>query len=121
MSYNNSVFINQLKNIDYKPEQYLKDARKKAKLNGYNPKNLFISDKKTHKLMMFNGEKYRYFGKPNYGDYLIYKHLEKLNKVPKGYADKKRNVFHSSHTNLKNDDWKLDEFSPNYLALSINW
>ena len=72
----------------------MKDARKRAKKADYNPSNLYISDKENFKLMIKNK-------KVGYGDYLIYKHLEKNKEVPKGYADKKRNTYINSHIRIR--------------------
>jgi len=117
----NKEFYNQLRSINYDPLQYLKDARKRARNAGYNPNDLFISDKNTHKLMILDDDdKYRYFGRVGYGDYLIWQHLEKMGEVPEGYADKKRNTFQKSHSKIRGN-WMNDDFSPNMLALKINW
>jgi DNA adenine methylase len=114
-------FMNQLNNLNISPDKYLKIAKSTAKQAGYNPKNLYFSDKINSKLMIKNDEgKFIHFGKPNYNDYIIWSLLEKLKKVPKGYADKKRNVFQKSHSKIKGD-WINDKFSPNMLALKINW
>jgi hypothetical protein len=43
-----------------------------------------------------------------------------MGEVPKGYADKKRNTFQKSHSKIKGN-WRDDDFSPNMLALNINW
>jgi hypothetical protein len=117
----NKKFYEQLRKINYEPLKYLEDAKERAKKEGYNPDNLFISDKSTHKLMMKDdNNKFQYFGKPEYGDYLIWKHSEKNNLVPKGYADKKRDIYHKSHSKIKGD-WVNNKFSPNMLSLKINW
>jgi hypothetical protein len=60
------------------------------------------------------------FGKVNYGDHIIYQHLEKKNSVPKGTAEKKNKTFHKSHSKIKGD-WAENPFSPNNLALKILW
>ena len=72
-----------------------------------------------------NGKKV-YFGLNGYGDYIIYKHLEKQGIAPAGYAEKKRNVFQRSHGTLqrivqnRNKGRNLD-YTPNQLALLLNW
>lgn len=117
----NKKFYNQLRKINYNPLDYLNDARKRAKKAGYNPNDLEISDKNEYKLMMKDEEgNYNYFGRVGYGDYLIWSHLEKMGEVPDGYADQKRNVFQKSHSKIKGN-WANDPFSPNSLALTVNW
>ena len=100
--------------------QYLAAARKRAKEAGYN-EPLFIADDDDHKLMLKkpSGE-FVYFGKLGYGDYLLWRHAEEQGDVEKGTADEKRKVFQKSHKAIKGD-WKKDKYSPNMLALKINW
>jgi len=116
-----SNLYHQLRTIDYDIDKYLRDVRKQAKKEGYNPKNIHLSDDNKHKIMIYddNGKISR-FGRVNYNDYLIYKHLEKKKLVPIGYADMKRNVFQKSHSKIKGN-WKSNPFSPNNLALRILW
>jgi len=112
----NKSFINQLNEIGLSPSKYLNEARKEAKRNGYDPRKLFLSDKKNYKLMYLNN----YFGRVNYNDYIIWSYLEKKGLVPFGYADKKRNTYHKSHGNI-HGDWVNNKNSPNMLSLNINW
>jgi hypothetical protein len=115
------TFNDLLNDLDYDPNKYLKDARRRAKQAGYNPNNLSLSTRPTYKLMMIDDEgKKRHFGRVGYGDYLIYRHLEKIGEAPRGHAKQKQNVFHASHSNIKGR-WRNDQFSPNMLALKINW
>jgi hypothetical protein len=115
------TFIQQLEDINYDPNKYLKDARRRAKHAGYNPNNLSFSDKPAYKLMMINDKgKKRHFGRVGYNDFLIYKHLEKIKEAPRGYAKQKQAVFQASHSKIKGK-WKDDPFSPNMLALKVNW
>ena len=99
---------------------YLREARKRAKKAGYNDP-LFLSDEEEHKLMIVkpNGKKV-HFGRKGYGDFILWSHAEKEGKVPKGYAEMKQRVFQISHSAIKGD-WKKDKYSPNNLALKINW
>ena len=115
------TFNQQLQDLDYSPIKYLNDAKRQARKAGYNPTDLTFSTKPAYKLMMTddNGKK-RHFGRVGYGDFLIYKHLEKLKEVPRGYANEKRNTFQASHTKIKGK-WRDDPYSPNMLALKINW
>lgn len=117
----NIGFINQLENIGLDYNKYLKKARQQAKQNGYNEKDLFISDKKPYKLMITDDEgRKRYFGRTGYNDFIIYKYLESINEVEKGYSDKMRDRYIKSHSKIKGN-WKDDDFSPNMLSLLINW
>jgi hypothetical protein len=116
-------FINILVNkFDIHPMTYFKMVRKQARKNGYDTRRLFFSDELKHKLMYLNPEtnKKTYFGLNRYGDYFIYKILESRGQVPPGYADKKRNVFQKSHGKLS-ELKELDKYTPNELALNINW
>lgn len=116
-----SNLYNQLKSIGYDINKYLKDVKKKAKEYGYNPNNVYISDNNKHKIMIYddNGKIHR-FGRVNYGDYLIWSHLEKNKQVPIGYANMKKNVFHKSHSKIKGN-WKSNDYSPNNLSLRLLW
>jgi hypothetical protein len=62
----------------------------------------------------------RRFGAVDYGDFLIWKHFERLKKVPKGFAKEKQNTFHASHSKIRGK-WRDDKYSPNSLALAILW
>lgn len=100
--------------------QYLTEAKRRAKEAGYK-EPLFIADDEDHKLMLKKptGE-FVYFGKLGYGDYLLWSHAEGKGEVPEGTAESKRKVFLKSHRAIKGD-WKKDKYSPNMLALKINW
>lgn len=102
-------------------EWYLKEAKKRAKQNGYNAKDLYLADDKKHKLMIKDtNNKFHYFGRIGYGDFLLYRKLEKEGKVPIGTAEIMRNRYHKSHSKIKGD-WIKNKFSPNMLSLMINW
>lgn len=110
-----------LKELGIRPSVYLKMARKRAEKAGYNPDNVFLSDKRPHKLYILDNEgNKKYWGLSGYGDFLIYQLLEKKGTVEKGTAKDKRNVYQKSHSKIKGD-WKKDKFSPNMLSLKINW
>jgi hypothetical protein len=112
---------NFLISIGYTPVTYLKDARKTAKKNGYDSKSIFISDDSVHKLMMHTPYGIKRFGRVGYGDFLIWKFLEKQQKVPKLTSIIKRNRFHKSHEALAEKYNITDKFAPNTLALNILW
>ena len=115
------AFKKQLAKDGYDCKKYLADARNVASKAGYDPAMLDYAYDKYHKLAYTtpSGKVIR-FGRREYGDYLIWSHLEEYGKVAKGYADMKRNVFHKSHENIKGR-WRSDKYSPNNLALRILW
>lgn len=114
-------FVSQLKELGFEPSSYLKEARRRARDHHYPDKLLGFATDGTHKLVIpdANGRLVA-FGKVNYGDHIIYQHLEKKNSVPKGTAEKKKKTFHKSHSKIKGD-WAENPFSPNNLALKILW
>jgi hypothetical protein len=108
-------FKAQLEKAGLSPEDYLRKAREVANREGYDGRALEFSDNGKNKLMIYDDEgKPRHFGRVGYGDYIIY------SATDKALADKKRNTFQKSHSKIKGD-WKNDKFSPNMLALKINW
>lgn len=108
-------FKAQLEKAGLSPEEYLRKAREVANREGYDGRALQFSDNGVNKLMIYDDEgKPRHFGRVGYGDYIIY------SATDKELAEKKRNTFHKSHSKIKGD-WKNDKFSPNMLALKINW
>jgi len=115
------AFKQQLEDIGYGCAKYLSDARAVAKKAKYDPARLEFSNDPDHKLMYLAPDgSVRRFGRTTYGDFLIWTYLEKEGSVPKGTARKKRTAFHRSHEAIKGD-WKADKYSPNNLALAINW
>jgi hypothetical protein len=118
--YGKDKFIKQLEDINYPVEQYLKDAKEVAKKRGYNPDKLFFANNNDNKLLYESPEGKKYFGKAEYGDYLIWTFKENNKIVEKGYANKKRNVFRKSHNEITKK-YKLNKFSPNELAINILW
>ena len=114
-------FRKQLLDAGIKPETYLKEARLRAKAHGYPYKLLGFADDGVHKLAIPNHSgSIRRFGRISNNDFIIYSHLERLHKVDKGTAEKKKAGFHNSHTKIKGE-WRKDDFSPNNLALRILW
>jgi hypothetical protein len=116
-----------LQEIDYNPAEYLAEVRRSARKNGYNPADVEFSDNMKNKLMIKRPDgKKIHFGLSGYGDFLIYKHLEKEGIAPTGTAEKKRNTFQRSHGQLqkniqsrrKGDSLK---YTANKLALLLNW
>jgi hypothetical protein len=110
-----SKFKAQLEKAGLSPEEYLRKARATANREGYDGRALEFSDNGKNKLMIYDDEgKAHHFGRVGYGDYLIYSNMDKA------LAEKKRNTFQKSHSKIKGD-WRNDKFSPNMLALKINW
>jgi hypothetical protein len=115
------LFKTQLEKAGIEPSLYLKEAQRRAKEAGYPYRLLGYASDGSHKLAIpdANGRVIA-FGKVKYGDHIIYEHMEKHNRVPKGTAQKKQNTFQKSHSKIKGD-WKNNPFSPNALALKILW
>ena len=96
--------------------QYLKAARKSARLSGYDPKALELSTKRDKKLMMKTPEgKVVHFGAKGLGDYLLYN----LNGEPE-LAQQKRHSYLERATKIRGN-WKKNKYSPNNLAIHILW
>jgi len=116
-----SKFKAQLESDGYSCEKYLADARRRASSAGYDPSQLEFANDKFHKLAYYAPDgSVRKFGRVEYGDFLIYSHLEHMKKVAKGYALTKQRTFQNSHQKIKGK-WRSDKYSPNNLALNILW
>jgi hypothetical protein len=114
-------FEKQLEKIGMTPNEYLHIAKRRAEIAGYNPNDLLLAYDGIHKLVMKDEKnKIHEFGRVGYGDFIIWSHLEKKGDVPKGTALSKQKRFKASHSKIKGD-WKSDKYSPNNLALNINW
>jgi len=102
-------------------KNYLRAVKVRAELNGYDPDAVRMADDGIHKVEYKTptGQTVR-FGRVGYGDFILWTHLEREGKVPKGYALRKRAVFHKSHEAIKGD-WKTNPYSPNNLALALLW
>jgi hypothetical protein len=117
----NPKFEAQLRKAGLEPSAYLEEAKRRAKLHHYPYKLLGFAQDGEHKLAIpdENGRVVS-FGRVGNGDHLIYSHMEKAGSVASGTAEKKKNVFHKSHSKIKGD-WKGNPFSANNLALRILW
>lgn len=104
-----------------KPSPYLKEARRRAEENGYDPEAVSIAEDGIHKLNYTTptGKKVS-FGRVGYGDFILWSMLEKEGEVPSGTALQKQRVFHASHEAM-GGKWKSDLYSPNNLALNVLW
>lgn len=124
--YNNcqcsTPFKNQLeKEVGLTCQKYLELARAKAKTHGLNWETVEFANDKNNKLRITAPDgTIRKFGAVGYGDFLIWSHLEKKGKVPKGTANDKRHRFRTSHEAMKGN-WRRDPYSPNNLAINILW
>jgi len=114
-------FLRELKQIGLTPTLYLREARRRAKANGYDPKALGFADDGVHKLAM-KDEKggTTKFGAVGYKDHLMWSHLERMKSVPTGTAEAKQRRFQTSHRAMKGD-WKSNPYSANRLALAVLW
>ena len=116
-----SAFEKQLVSIGFPPTLYLEWARRQATLTGYNPLTLGFSDKPGYKLVITSPSgKRTYFGRTGYNDYLIYLFLEASGRVPQGTAGRMRRNYHGRASKARGD-WRRSAYSPNCLALCINW
>jgi hypothetical protein len=116
-----SDFKKQLRSIDYNPDDYIRDVRKKATKYGYDPRCITFANDSIHKLQIETptGQIIK-FGRVGYGDFLIWKHIESRGEAPKGKANTKRRVFLKSHGAIRGS-WKSDQYSPNNLAIRLLW
>jgi hypothetical protein len=115
-----AAFKKQLEDLDIKPAAYLRAVRTAAKKAGYDPAAVQFADDAEHKLMIHADGRTSKFGRVGYGDFTIWKRLEKSGDADKGTAAQKRRVFHKSHKAIPGD-WAADKYSPNSLALAILW
>ena len=99
----------------FKSQKYLRLAKEQAMKSGYNPNKLSLATNGVHKLTYETPEgKKVNFGRLGYGDYLYYKSFQP------DIADQKRTVFQKSHSAISKK-YGLGKYSPNELALKINW
>lgn len=110
-----SKFQKQLESFDMTIDEYLTNAKKVAKLRGYNPDLLNISDDDDHKLN-YNGVK---FGKVGYQDQLIIAKQVNDGKVPFEYlVDKIKQYRQRARKVMKATN---NKYSPASLSYYILW
>jgi hypothetical protein len=114
------AFVKQLGEIGLTSTEYLHEAKLRARQAGYDPSLLSYANNGVHKLQYMTPHGLRRFGRVGYNDYIIWSYLEQEDEVPNGYAAMKRNTFHRSHERISQIH-KLDKYSPNAMALAINW
>ena len=119
-NFKSESFQNQLLSLGIPPEDYLRTVKHLTSKYRYDPEKISFCLDGKHKLV-YDGEKGTVkFGAVGYGDYLIWKFLEKKGKVEKGLADKKRDTFVISHKAM-GERYDLGNLSPNTLAIRILW
>lgn len=117
----NMDFAAQLRYAGLSPKEYLASAKARAKAAGYDENAVAFSTRPLSKLQITAPSgKITHFGRAPYGDFLIYQQLERQGKFPAGFAEQKQRAFHASHSRIRGA-WRDDAFSPNSLALAINW
>lgn len=98
----------------HKSQQFLSDAKKIAKMRGYDPDKLELATDGVHKLTYHSPKGIRHFGRRKYGDFLYYTRFQpEIAKV-------KRLRFRQSHKAISRIH-NLDKYSPNELAINILW
>ena len=108
-------FSKQLHKLNITKEEYLNNAKKVAKLRGYNPDLLKLADDDKHKLE-YNGVK---FGAVGYNDFLLYLHQANEGLIPFEYAiEKMANYRARSEVTMKKTN---NKFSPASLSYYILW
>lgn len=118
--YKSLSFHKQLESIQINPDDYLTTVKHLAAKYKYDPEKISFSDDGKHKILYDSEKGLVRFGAVGYGDYIIYKYLEKHGKVPKGVADKKRQTFVKSHKAMVKD-YGVTTLSPNTMAIRILW
>lgn len=114
-------FQDYLESIGLPESLYLQFARDRAEKAGYDPSSLQLSDRPRYKLVLTDPTgRRRYFGATGYRDYIIYLFLEATGQVSEGEAFLRRQNYHA-RASKAGGEWKKDPFSPNRLALVINW
>tara|TARA_R110000868_G_scaffold46066_3_gene152439 strand:+ start:1123 stop:1692 length:570 start_codon:yes stop_codon:yes gene_type:complete len=129
-NFKSESFQKQLLSLGIPPEDYLQTVKHLASKYRYDPEKVSFCLDGKHKLVYDSGDETRgvsssskgpvKFGAVGYGDFLIWKFLEKGGKVEKGLADKKRDTFVKSHSAM-GEKYDLGSLSPNTLAIRILW
>ena len=95
---------------------YLKIARLRAQIAGYDPKLLKLADDGIHKLE-YNETK---FGQLGYNDFITYMWRVYKGEITQEEAFKRRTSYLNRALNMRGN-WKSNKESSNSLATSINW
>ena len=123
----NMSFEEKLQNIyKYEPKKYLRSVKNALRRSTIytedDIRSVDFSNKKNKKLMMRNPEinKFVHWGNPDYGDFLIWKHLSKNGLVDANYPYMKQNTYWKSHSKI-GGNWHNNKYSANRLSLYGNW
>jgi hypothetical protein len=119
-NFKSESFQKQLLSLGIPPEDYLRTVKHLASKYRYDPEKISFCLDGKHKIVYDSDKGTVKFGAVGYGDYLIWKFLEKQGKVEKGLADKKRDTFVISHKAM-GERYDLGNLSPNTLAIRILW
>lgn len=120
------TFKKYLKKFKITTDNYLYNAKIKAKNAGYNPDKLFFAHDGIHKLEYHSREGNIKFGRVGYKDYIIYKFIayfeknERKKKELEDNAEMYRNRFIKSHSAISKIH-QLGNLSPNELSIKILW
>ena len=109
-------FKNYLDGIGMSPKQYLNEAKNNANKHGYDAEDLLFSEDGVAKLV-YEGVA---FGRVGYRDFIIWRHLENTNQVPRGSAKKRQSAYLARARGIKGA-WRGNPISRNSLAISILW
>jgi len=101
-------------NAYHKSPLFIEDAKRVAKMRGYDPDKLELATDGVHKLTYHSPKGIRHFGRRTYGDFLYYSRYEPQ------IARQKRFRFRQSHKAMSRI-YNLDKYSPNELAINILW
>jgi hypothetical protein len=104
-----------LRKLNVSPEEYLAEARRKAKASGLAYKLLGWADDNKHKFQIPNEEgRLIQFGSAGMGDHILYTLL----KDPTASAHRKSYLARA--TKIRGD-WKKSPYSANSLAIAVLW
>jgi len=109
-------FKNYLDGIGMSPKQYLMEARNNANKHGYDADTLEFSEDGVAKLV-YEGVG---FGRVGYRDFIIWRHLENTNQVPRGTAKKRQSAYLARARGIRGA-WRANPNSRNSLAITILW
>jgi hypothetical protein len=113
-------FQKQLLSLGINPDDYLTTVKHLAAKYRYDPDKIDFATDGKHKIIYASEKGPVLFGAVGYGDFIIWKYLEKYGKVTKGIADTKRGVFVKSHKAMVKD-YGVTDLSPNTLAIRVLW
>ena len=119
-TFKTDTFQKQLTSLGINPDDYLTTVKHLAKKYNYDPDKISFCLDGKHKIVYDSERGPVKFGAVSYGDFIIWKFLEKHGKAPKGLADTKRAVFVKSHKAMVKD-YGVGDLSPNTLAIRILW